>query len=118
MIYTLVNRYVLVGQCSINNSYFLREIFQRNGYPYNFIDRSFRLFLNRIHILKEKFPTVEKKPLRLVLPDLGSMLLQTRINYESPSKGYLTAVDYRLFLKVIINCVIIFTLKKTIKLEL
>ena len=56
----------------------LREIFQRNGYPEKCIDRYFRLFLNRIHILKEKVPTVEKKPLQLVLPRLGTMSLQTR----------------------------------------
>ena len=35
----------------------LREIFQKNGYPENFIDGYF----NRIYILKEKVPTVEKK---------------------------------------------------------
>ena len=56
----------------------LTEIFQKNGYPDNFIGRSFKLFLNRIHILKEKVPTVEKKPLRLVLPYLGTISFQTR----------------------------------------
>ena len=41
----------------------LREIFQRNGYPQNFIDTSFKLFLSTIHIKKdnkEKIDTVEK----------------------------------------------------------
>ena len=56
----------------------LREIFQKNDYPENFIDRCFNLFLNRIHILKEKVPTVEKKPLLLVIPYLGTISLQTR----------------------------------------
>ena len=46
----------------------LRKIFQKNGYPENFIDSSLKLFLNRIHILIEKVSTIEKKPLRLVLP--------------------------------------------------
>ena len=41
----------------------LREIFHKNGYPENFIDRCFKLFLNRIHILKEIVPTDEKKSL-------------------------------------------------------
>ena len=40
----------------------LREIFQKTVYPENFIDRHFGLFLNRTYILKEKVPTVEKKP--------------------------------------------------------
>ena len=56
----------------------LREIFQKNGYPENFVDRCFKLFLNRINILKEKVPTVEKKPLRLILPYLGTISLKTR----------------------------------------
>ena len=46
----------------------LRKIFRKNGYPENFIDSCLKLFLNRIHILVEKVSTIEKKPLRLVLP--------------------------------------------------
>ena len=79
--------------------------------PENFIDRCFKLFLSRIHILKEKVPTVEKKPLRLALPYLGTIHCKLELNCQSPSKGYLTAVNYRLFLKVKINSVIIFALK-------
>ena len=54
----------------------LRGIFKKNGYPENFIGRYFKLFLNRIHILKEKVPTFEKKLLRLVLPYLGIISLK------------------------------------------
>ena len=66
MIYTLVNRCFRI--CSGWSMFqqqliLLREIFQKNGYPGNFINRCFKLFLNRNHILKEKIPTVEKKPL-------------------------------------------------------
>ena len=64
----------------------LREIFQKNGYPENFIDRYFKLFLNRIHILKEKVPTVEKKPLRLVFPYLGTISMQTRTGLQKSIK--------------------------------
>ena len=48
----------------------LKEIFQKNGYPENFIVRCFRLLLDRIHILKEK---IEK-----MLPYLETRKLQTR----------------------------------------
>ena len=89
----------------------LREIFQKNGYPENFIDRCFKLFLNRINILKEKVSAVEKKPLRLAPPYLGTISLQTRTKLQKLIKWYLTAVNYRLFLKVKINSVIIFALK-------
>ena len=56
----------------------LREIFQKNGYPENFIDRCFKLFWIKIDILKEKVPKVVKKPLRLDLPFLETISLQTR----------------------------------------
>ena len=82
----------------------LREIFKKNVYPENFIDRCFNLFLNRIHILKENVSTVENKPLPLVLPYLGIISLQTR------TKGYLTVVNYSLFLKVKINSIMMSTL--------
>ena len=39
----------------------LREMFQKNGYPENFIDRCFKLFLNRTHMPNKKVSTVEKK---------------------------------------------------------
>ena len=67
----------------------LREIFQKNGCPENFIDKCLKLFFNRIHILKENVPTVEKKPLRLVLPYLETILLQTRTKLQKSIKGVL-----------------------------
>ena len=85
----------------------LREIFQKNGYPENFIDRCFKLFLNRIHIFKEKVPTVEKKPLLLVIPYLETISLQTWTKLQKSSKGCFNTVNYRLSLKVKINSVII-----------
>ena len=52
MIYTLINRGFPI--CSIwsmlHQQLYVGEIFQKNGYPENFIDRCFKLFLNRIHI--------------------------------------------------------------------
>ena len=54
----------------------LEKIPQKNSFPENFIDRHFKLFLDRIHAHKEKVPTVEKKPLRLVLPTAGATSLQ------------------------------------------
>ena len=57
MVYTLV--YVELK--------FWKEIFCKNGYPENFIDKYFEKFLDNIHIVKEKVPTVERKCLLLVL---------------------------------------------------
>ena len=114
MIYTLVNRCFQIWfswWMFHQQLILLREIFQKNGYPENFIDRCFKLFLNRINILKEKVSAVEKKPLRLAPPHLGTISLQTRTKLQKLIKWYLTAVNYRLFLKVKINSVIIFALK-------
>ena len=63
MIYTLVN--ICFRICSSWSVFhheliLLREIFQNNDNPENFIDRCSKLFLNRIHILKEK-----KQPLQV-----------------------------------------------------
>ena len=61
---------------------FLKGIFQKNGYPENFIDKCFKKFLNNIHLVKENVTTVKKKHLVLVLPYLGLIFLQTRTNYN------------------------------------
>ena len=39
----------------------LKEIFRKNGYPENFIDKCSKKFLNNIYFVKENLPTVEKK---------------------------------------------------------
>ena len=65
----------------------LRVIFQKNGYLENFIGKCFKLFLNRIHVLKDKVTAVEKKPLRLVLPYLGAISLKTRTKLQKSIKG-------------------------------
>ena len=54
----------------------LIKLFHKNGYPGNFTDRCFKLFLNRVHILKEKV-LVEKEPSRLARPYLGATSLLT-----------------------------------------
>ena len=101
-IYTLVNRCFWI--CSSWSMFhqqliLLREIFQKNGYPENFIDRCFKLFLSRIHILKDKVPAVEKKPLQLVLPYLGTVSLQTRTKLQKSIKGVLNCCKLQVIFK-------------------
>ena len=45
----------------------LKEILRKNGYPENFIDRCFKLLLNKIHISRENTLADEKKPLQVVI---------------------------------------------------
>ena len=62
LIYTLINRCFQI--CSSWSMFhqkliLLRDIL-KNGYPENFIDRCFKLFLNRIHILKKSFYSLKE----------------------------------------------------------
>ena len=65
MLYTLVHRCV-----DWTN-------FHRNYYPKSFIDKYFKKFLDRLHVIKPTLATVEKKPLRLVLIYLGRLLYKS-----------------------------------------
>ena len=90
----------------------LREIFQNNGYPENFIDRLFKLFLNRTCILKVKVPTVEKKPLQLVLPYLGNIfdpiMLKAKkdgdVSYSSITECFISYYDCPIAVKGYYHC--------------
>ena len=77
----------------------LREIFQENDFPEEFIDRYFKFLLNRVHILKEKVPIAEKKPLRLVLPYLGTISLHTRTKLQKSLKRVLKYCKLRIIFK-------------------
>ena len=68
---------------------FLKKIFRKNGYPENFIDKCFKRFLDNIHLVKEKVPTVERKRSLLVLPYLRVISLQTRTKLQQAIKGVL-----------------------------
>ena len=83
----------------------LREIFQKNGHLENFIDSCFKFLLSRVHILKEKVPTV--------LPYLGTISLQikTAKNCKNISKRCLTVANYSLFSKLKISFVTAFSSK-------
>ena len=103
MIYTLLN--ICFQLCSTWSVFYsqlilLKQIFQKNGYPENFIDICLKPFLNRFHILKEMVPTVVKMPLQLVLPYLGTISLQTRTELSKSIIGVLNIVNYKIFLKV------------------
>ena len=77
----------------------LRQIFQKNGYLQNFIDRCFKFFSSRIHILKEKVPAVERKPLLLVLLYLGFISLQTRTKLQKSIEGVLNCCKLQVIFK-------------------
>ena len=65
----------------------LKTIFCKNGYPENFIDKCFKKFLDNIHHVKEKAPTVQRKHILLVLPYLEVISLQNRTKLQQAFKG-------------------------------
>ena len=106
MIYTLVNSCFSI--CSSWSMFhqqliLLKEIFQKNGCPENFINRCFKLFLNRIHISKNRF--LVEKNVSTITPFLIQKLYHCKLglNCKGPSKRYSTTVNYTLFLKAKIS---------------
>ena len=72
----------------------LKVIFQRNGYPKSLIDKCFKKFLDRLHMIKPTLATVEKMPLRLILPSLVSISLPVKTKIRN-------------FMKSALNCCIL-----------
>ena len=102
MLYTLVYRCFTL--CSDWSKFHrelvtLKEIFQRNGYPKSFIDKCFKKFLDRLHIIKPTSATVEKKALRLVLPYLGLISLQVRTKTRNTMKNTLNSCKFQFIFK-------------------
>ena len=64
----------------------LKEMFQKDVYPEDFIVKCFKLFLNKIHIVKEKVPAVEKESPRFALLYLEIISLQTRTKLQKSNK--------------------------------
>ena len=56
----------------------LKDIFKRNGYPYNFIDICIKRFLSNIFIDKKVYALAPKKELVCVLPFIRKKSLQLR----------------------------------------
>ena len=57
---------------------FLKDIFKRNRYPPNFIDKCVQIFLDKTFIEKKVFSVAQKKELVCVLPFIGKKSLQLR----------------------------------------
>ena len=102
MVYTLVYRCFRI--CSNWTQFhteliFLKGLFQKNGYPKNFIDKCFKTFLNNVHLVKENVSAVEKKCLHIVFPYLGIIYLQTRTRLQQALKSVLICCKLEIVFK-------------------
>ena len=69
------------------------------------------MFLDNIHLVKEKLPTVERKRFLLVLPYLGVISLQTRPKLQQALKGVLNCCKLEIAFKCQTNFPILSDLK-------
>ena len=67
----------------------LKDIFKRNGYPINFIDKCVKRFLDKVFVEKKTFLTASKKQLLCVLPFIGKKSLQLRSRSVKSIQGNL-----------------------------
>ena len=72
--------------------------FLKNRYRKNFINKSFKRFMDNIHIVKETTLIVRKKPLVLVFWYLRSISLQIRIKLKKSLKNMLNYCKLELML--------------------
>ena len=77
----------------------LTDVFKNNGYPENFINNCFKVFLDNKYRIQEKVITVPKKTLFLVLPYLGPLSLQTRTKLRKSLKGILNCCKLQIVFK-------------------
>ena len=57
---------------------FLKDIFRKNRYPSNFIEKCTKQFLDKLFVMKKCVTTVPKKPCFITLPYLGTQSLSMR----------------------------------------
>ena len=77
----------------------LIDVFKNNGYPENFINNCFKVFLDNKYRIQEKVITVPKKTLVLVHPYLGLLSLQTRTKLRKSLNGILNCCKLQIVFK-------------------
>ena len=102
MIYTLA--YQCFKSCSDWTRFhqelkFLKHVFLENGYPLLFIDKCFKMVINKLVIKHPQVTTVEKRTLILWLPYPGNVSLQTRAKSRKSFKGILNSCKLQSALK-------------------
>ena len=78
---------------------FLKQVFLKNGYPLLFIDKCFKMVINKLVIKRPQVTKVEKKTLILSLPYLGGIYLQTRTKLRKSFKSILNCCKLQIVFK-------------------
>ena len=78
---------------------FLKQVFLKNGYSLSFIEKCFKMVINKLVIKRSQVTTVEKKTLILSLPYLGDISLQTRTKLRKSFKDILNCCKLQIVFK-------------------
>ena len=69
----------------------IKDIFIKNGYSKRFLDKCVKTFLNKVFILKRIIQTAEKKQVTIVLPYMGMILIELKVELHKTFKQLLPA---------------------------
>ena len=78
---------------------FMKQVLLKNGCPLSFIDKCFKMVINKLVIKRPLVTTVEKKTLILSLPYLGDISLQARTKLRKSFKGILNRFKLQIVFK-------------------
>ena len=76
------------------------DIFNKNGYPENFLNNYFEIFPDNKHRIQERMMTMPKKLLVLVHLYLRPLSLQTRSKLRNSLKDFLTLCKLQIVFKI------------------
>ena len=84
----------------------------------SFIDKSFKTFLDQLYLKRPQVLTAEKKSLRLVLPFLGELSLQTRTKIQKSIKRTLGCFKVQIVSKLQTNLSNVFRFRESLTYDL
>ena len=74
----------------------LKQNFNFNGYPIQFIDRCIKQFLQKLHVIKAIQDTVNRKQVLIILPFLGAQSFLIRKRLQSCIRNHLPDCSLRI----------------------
>ena len=80
--------------------FFLKQIFIKNKYRENSINKSFKKLIDSIHVIEESSLSAENKAFLLFLLHLGLISLQIRFKLIKSLKSFLIVVNWKQYLKI------------------
>ena len=97
---------------------FMKCAFSKNEYPLSFIDKCFKIIIDRLVIKLPQVTTVEKKTLVLSVLYLGDVSLQTRTKLRKSFKGILNSCNLQIVFKSQGKLANVFQFKNTLPFDL